>query len=442
MGVWKRSPGARECALRHPELRKNFARVLKDCSDEDISGSPYAIFDYTLDPSFGTSEDLGNLRFKLNHLGLKLFLDFVPNHLALDHPLTESEPAVFIQGVQKDFEKDPSSFFKTSTGRYFAHGRDPYFPAWNDTVQVNYFSPDYRRFCERQLLKIAEICDGVRCDMAMLGLNRIFKKIWSPYLEKTPEPSAEYWGQVISGVRAKHPLFSFIAETYWDLEWELQQLGFDYTYDKKLYDKLLNDSAASIQGHLKADIAYQDKSMRFIENHDEARAAKIFGVEKSQAAAVVMSTVPGMHFFHEGQMDGKTMQVPIQLTRTPEEKPIKILRDFYQVLLEYSNDEVFHKGSWQLLEVTSVWKDLQDFKNMLAWAWENNSRICLVIVNYSSETSQARVRMPEHWLKQKTLTLHDKMASITYVRDVEELKQQGLYVALPAWKAHLFEFGI
>ena len=442
MGVWKRSPGALECALRFEALWKAGDFMLKGCCDEDFLGSPYAVYDYTLDPSFGSAEDLAKLRLKLNSFGLKMILDFVSNHLALDHPLTVSRPDLFVQAAEKDFEEDRPSFFKTPQGRYYAHGRDPYFPAWSDTVQVNYFSEGYRQFSEEQLLKIADVCDGVRCDMAMLGLNKIFKKIWNPYLKNMREPSAEYWAELISAVRTKHSQFLFIAEAYWDLEWELQQLGFDYTYDKRFYDRLVKDSAGSVQAHLKAEQSFQSKSMRFIENHDEERAVKVFGVEKSQAAAVAAYTVPGMRFFHEGQIEGKSFHPPIQFIRIPEEKPIKLLGDFYQILLEYSNDEILHDGKWQLLEVTSVWKDDYHFKNMMAWGWEHKNQIRLIILNYSGETSQGRLRFPDEWLKKKTITLNDKMASVTYVRDVEELKKQGLYAALPAWKAHLFEFGV
>lgn len=442
MGVWQRSPGARRLALESEHLLKTCRQILPDFKEGDIQGSPYAVYNYQLEPEFGSPEELSALRRRLNAFGLKLILDFVPNHLALDHPAVETNPDYFIQASKEDLEKDPGTFFKTPGGRYFAHGKDPHFPAWTDTVQVNYFSPAYRRFSEDQLLKIAEVCDGVRCDMTMLGLNRIFEKGWKRFLDRTPVPSAEYWKDLISAVRKKHPAFLFMAESYWELEWELQQLGFNFTYDKKLYDRLIHDPAFIIIEHLKAELSYQEKSVRFIENHDEHCAAKVFGVEKSQAAAVVMSTLPGMRFFHEGQLEGRTEHVPIQLRRAPAEKPIKMLRDFYHLILEYSGQEIMHEGIWHFFEPATAWSDNQTYKNLLVWGWEYKGKVCLIIVNYSNETSQGRVKFPLEWLKQKTITLNDKAASVTYVRSVEELKHQGLYAALPAWKAHLFEFGI
>ena len=99
---------------------------------------------------------------------------------------------------------------------------------------------------------------------------------------------------MISAVKKKHKGFLFVAEAYWDLEWELQQQGFDFCYDKKLYDRLEHSNAESIRLHLCADLSYQGKLVRFIENHDEPRAATSFPEAKQRAAALTMATLPGM----------------------------------------------------------------------------------------------------------------------------------------------------
>ena len=77
------------------------------------------------------------------------------------------------------------------------------------------------------------------------------------------------------------------------MEWTLQQQGFDLCYDKRLYDRLAHESAESVRGHLQADAGYQERLIRFIENHDEPRAAATFGPAQARAAAVVMSTLAG-----------------------------------------------------------------------------------------------------------------------------------------------------
>src|SRR5262249_36697057 len=149
----------------------------------------------------------------------------------------------------------------------------------------------------------AEQCDGVRCDMAMLLLSDIFQRTWGE--RAGAYPAQEYWSEIIQAVRHSHPDFLFMAEAYWDLEWTLQQLGFDYCYDKRLYDRLEHEDANSVRGHLMASLDYQQKLVRFIENHDEPRALAAFPLAKARAAAVTTSTLPGAKLFHEGQFEGR-----------------------------------------------------------------------------------------------------------------------------------------
>src|SRR5207302_3088107 len=118
----------------------------------------------------------------------------------------------------------------------------------------------------------------------------------------------EFW----TDARAAVPDLLLIAEVYWDLEWRLQQLGFDFTYDKRLYDRLLHSPARDVAAHLTADDDYQRRSVRFIENHDEPRSASVFE-DRVTAAAVVMSTVQGMRFYYDGQFEGRRVHVPVQL---------------------------------------------------------------------------------------------------------------------------------
>src|SRR4051812_17824616 len=110
-----------------------------------------------------------------------------------------------------------------------------------------------------------------------------------------------------------------LAEVYWDLEYKLQQLGFDYTYDKRLYDRLVKNDANLLRLHLRATVDYQQRLARFIENHDEERAVTVFGRPRSCAAAVLALTLPGMRLLHEGQLAGRARRVPVQLGRRLDE---------------------------------------------------------------------------------------------------------------------------
>src|SRR5262249_55782086 len=160
--------------------------------------------------------------------GFKLILDFVPNHLGLDHPWLKEQPDVFVQSPSEA----PGTFRQeTKSGvRWLANGKDPYFPPWTDTVQIDYRRGAARAAMTGLLQSVADRCDGVRCDMAMLLLNDIFPKTWAHMPVSIPPPATEFWADAITAVKKAHPGFLFLAEAYWNLEGRLQSQGFDYTY--------------------------------------------------------------------------------------------------------------------------------------------------------------------------------------------------------------------
>ena len=178
-------------------------------------------------------------------------------------------------GEEADARAHPDAFFSPDRGVYLAHGRDPNFPPWTDTAQLNFYSTDLRQALIKELLRIAEVADGVRCDMAMLALNDVFGGVWGK-LANYPKPDTEFWAEAITQVKQRRPDFLFLAEAYWGLEKQLQQLGFDFTYDKVFYDRLRFSNARDIREHLMTDGPYQQRSVHFIENHDEERAVTRF----------------------------------------------------------------------------------------------------------------------------------------------------------------------
>ena len=273
MGVWTRSPAGADVAMSDAALCASFAEALPGYRPEDVVGSPYCVREYVVDPHLGGPAGLRSARDALARRGLGLVLDFVPNHVAPDHPWTVARPELFVQGTAGDLAADPRSFIEVA-GQVYALGRDPYFPAWPDVVQLNAFSAALRAAVVDTLREIADQCDGVRCDMAMLVMNDIFTRTWGE--RAGARPPDDYWPTVIGALHESHPGFRFVAEAYWDLEWALQQQGFDFCYDKRLYDRLVHESAEQVRLHLLADDSYQTRLVRFIENHDEPRAASVF----------------------------------------------------------------------------------------------------------------------------------------------------------------------
>ena len=433
MGVWERSPVGISITNQNSSQLADFRRALPDFRLEDNVGSPYCVRRYTVDGHLGGAEGLAVARRELAKRGMNLILDFVPNHVAPDHPWVAECPEYFIRGKADDARSDPSSFVDIC-GTIFARGRDPYFPAWPDVLQLNAFEPGLRQAAMETVESIAAQCDGIRCDMAMLLLNRIFERTWGR--RAGPPPATEYWPNLISAIKKRHPAFLFIAEAYWDLEWELQQQGFDFCYDKKLYDRLERGDAESIRLHLCADLAYQAKLLRFIENHDEPRAAATFAPAKERAAAVIAATLPGVRLFHEGQLEGRKTRLPVFLGRYPHECTDQELLSFYTRLLAEINRPIFRNGQWRLDDRTG-WPDNSSFQNLLAWSWEQADERYLIAVNFSDDPLQARLQVP--WAENRTqYILMDALSSVTYERDGDEMWSPGLYVALGPWEYHIF----
>jgi hypothetical protein len=436
MGVWQRSPAGKKLARSLAPLLEEYRKALPDFTPEDIPGSPYCIRDYSVDECLGGPEGLYITRTALLNCGLSLILDFVPNHVAMDHDWVFERPEFIIQGDATDLIRAPRDFFQ-SGGRVFACGRDPNYPPWQDVAQLNAFHPGLRDAAVGTLLGIAAQCDGVRCDMSILLINRIFQKTWGSRAGQ--EPQREYWVQVIEDVRNRYPDFAFIAEAYWDLERELQQQGFDYCYDKRLYDRLIHESADTIRLHLSGEPAYQHKLVRFIENHDELRAAATFDAEKAGTAAVVIATLPGARLFYDGQFEGRKVKLPVQLGRRPEEYPDRELRCFYRTLLESVKDARLREGTWNLCEL-SGWPDNESFRNFVAWIWAGADRHHLVVVNLSERRSQGRIRMPGLSLSGRSWQLVDLLSGDVFERDGNEMTDPGLYVDLKPWGYHFLEF--
>ncbi|MGA2924713.1 MAG: alpha-amylase family glycosyl hydrolase [Solirubrobacteraceae bacterium] len=431
MGVWQRSPAGRKIALEDPQLVAGYRAALGQLRDEDVLGSPYCVHDYTVDARFGGPEALAQARSQLAARGVALILDYVPNHVAVDHPWGTERPACLLAGSHEELAARPKEFVEVG-GRVFAKGRDPYFDPWQDVLQLNAYSRVLRDAAAQTVIAIGYQCDGLRCDMAMLMTNEVFARTWGQ--RPGPAPEDEFWPTLIGRCREVHPELLFLAEVYWDMEWTMQQQGFDLCYDKRLYDRLRYEGPASVRGHLQADAGYQQRLLRFIENHDEPRAAATFGAEQARAAAVVISTLQGARLYHDGQLDGLRTQLPVQLGRGPDELADAELRAFYDRLLAVVPQ--VRAGEWRLCECAGAAGE-----QLLAWCWSAPEARHLVVVNLSAQPGEGSVRLPWEDLAGREWTLTDRLADARYERAGDALAADGLYVALDAWGTHLLAFG-
>ena len=437
MGVWRRSPIGRRISQANVDLYGEYSQSVPDWKMEDLPGSPYCVKEYSVDPRLGGTEAIKKLKNKFHNLGIKLILDFVPNHTSQDHKWVSTHPEFYVHGTESDYLQYPRDFFEAS-GNIICKGRDPFFPPWQDVAQLNAYSIPYRKASAEQLKKIGTLCDGVRCDMAMLLINHVFSYTWQQRAGTTPE--TEYWRDVITDVRGKYPEFLFIAEAYWDLEWDLMQLGFDYCYDKRLYDRLTRETADTVRQHLNADLAFQSKLVRFLENHDEPRAAAIVPLNRMKAASLITATLPGAVLLYEGQWDGRKTRNHVLLGRRQQELPDSEIQNFYQLLLGAIND-ISAESDWVLCDV-SGWTDNQSCHNLIAYCWRKQGRVLLTIVNFSETPSQGKVSLPWEVDQSSQMEFHDLFGHERFIRDGSQLSEEGLFVELPAWGFHFLSIDI
>ncbi len=436
MGMWERSPESRREFRGDAASFASFQKALPGATLEDVVGSPYSIRRYQPDARIGDWTSLDATRDKLHARGLRLMLDFVPNHVALDHPWVREEPEYFIQGSPEDFARDPSAYYRAETysgTRYIARARDPYFPPWRDVAQLNHFNPAMRTALIADLVETAKHCDGFRCDMAMLVLNDIFARTWASKLTGATPPATEFW----QDVRAALPEKILMAEAYWGTEARLLELGFDFTYDKTLLDALKAGNAAAVRDKISGDLAYQSHMARCLENHDEARSAAVFPPGPLHAAATLIATLPGLRFYQQGQFEGRRIQLPVALSHAAAETADPALEAFYRQLLQISNEMVFHSGSWRRLDVQDFGDGLA--ANLIAYDWQTENSWKLIVVNFGEATAQGRLHLGDRIQAGRSYRFNDQLNQAVYLRDGDELRAAGLYVRLDGFQAHLFE---
>ena len=437
LSVWNTGLASQKVSRIQGDWQRDFRETLPDLQEEDIAGSGFAITGYSVHPALGRDEALARLRKRLQKRGLKLMLDFVPNHMGLDHPWVEDHPEFFVGGTEDDLAREPQNYIRVKRNQgdlILAYGRDPYFSGWPDTLQLDYSNSALQEAMIGELMRISSQCDGLRCDMAMLVLPEIFERTWGRRAEL-------FWPKATKKVREQSPDFCFMAEVYWDMEWTLQQQGFDHAYDKRLYDRLREGHARPVREHLYAGLDFQNKLSRFLENHDEPRAATTFDPKVHQAAAIITFLSPGLRFFHQGQFDGRRKRISPHLVRAPKEPVDKELQLFYDKLLGVLRLPVVREGQWRLLECVPAWDGNGSWDSFLVFAWQQGleGNRLLVLVNYAPYQSQCFVRLPFSDMDGHKVQFKDVLSSATYDHDGSDLLSRGLYLDMAPWSYKIID---
>jgi hypothetical protein len=323
LSVWQTGQAARQVSRSNPQWLAEYREILPDLQEEAICGSEFAITSYTLNTRLGKGLALIRLRDRLHQRGLKLMLDFVPNHTAPDHPWIREHPEYYVTGTEALLAEQPQNY---------------------------------------------------------------------------------------------------------------------YTYDKRLYDRLREQQAHPVREHFRADLDYQRKSARFLENHDEPRAAATFPPGVHEAAAVLTCFCPGLRFFHQGQLQGWNRKISVHLCRGPQQPSDPGLQEFYRQLLDALRLSVFRIGDWQLLECKPAWEGNWTGDCFIAFAWQGvDGQRAIAVVNYAPNQSQCYLTLPWPNLHGQMYRLNNLMATDSYGRSGDSLLSPGLYLDLPAWGYGVFE---
>ncbi len=436
MGVWQRSPISRRMNLENPANAAQFSLALPGWKPEDVISSPYSVAAYAPDPRMGNWQALDAAREKLRARGIALFLDFVGNHTALDHPWMREHSDYYVQASPGEFQKNPQLYYTQSTPqgpRYIALAKDPYFPPWPDVAQLNHFNPGLRAAQLADLRTIASHCDGVRCDMAMLQLNDIFNNNWRHLLGDTPAPEKEFWTEAHAAVRK----LTLLAEAYWGTEQRLVDLGFSYSYDKTLYDATRDHNIPQIRERLWSFPERKSDFARFMENHDEQRRAVVFPDDHLAADGTLLSTLPGIRFYHQGELEGRRIHLPITLRIAADEPPDPLSAKFFQKILQITRQDVFHEGKWNLLDVAPEGDAPPDA--LMVYEWRSPKAWKIIAVNLAAYASQGRVPLAGRVSPTQNYAFNDELNNVRYDRTGAELHNLGLFIRRDAFQAHIFD---
>jgi len=430
MGVWQLGDYGLNHDRTDPNLKKSYDSVLPGWTNDDVIGSPYAIVKYEVNTQIGTASDLAAVRTKLHNRGMKLMLDFVPNHSAYDCPDVTDHINYYIRAPQGT--SDPSKYFDNGV----AYGCGQWCDPWTDVAQLNYFDQDFRAARIETLKTIASVCDGMRCDMAHLILNDVFGSCWSTELSAWgySTPSTEFWSDAISAVKKEYPDCIFMAEAYGDnIATTLAGLGFDYIYDKEAIDSLKNHDVQGLINKFKS--ADLNHLAHFTENHDEPRSMETFWnyAPASDAASAALLSLPGVRFVFQDQWYGYAKKLDVHLRRALSENPNNEVVAFFNAFLPILGLDSVSTGTFSIQTYTGA-------NTVLTWKWVKGTEHVLFCINFGEAQAWGNIICDDAPETGATIPVQELISGVTYYRDPKEMKTTGLVVGLDAYQVQVFKY--
>ena len=395
-----------------------------------------------------------------------------------DHYFDRSDAAVVFKRVDR----------WTGSETYIYHGNDGTSMPWNDTAQLNYLNPEVREAVIQTILHVARQTPVIRFDAAMTLTKKHFQRLWFPEpgtggaiptraehgLTKADFDAAmpaEFWREVVDRVAAEAPDTLLLAEAFWLMEgYFVRTLGMHRVYNSAFMNMLRDEDNAKYRSVMKNTLEFDPQILKrfvnFVNNPDEDSAVEQFGKgDKYFGICSMMATLPGLPMFGHGQIEGYAEKYGMEYRRAYwDEQP-----DGY--LVERHEREVF-----PLLHRRHFFAGVEDF--LLYDFFDSGGSVNEDVFAYSNRSGPARSLVVYHnrfatargWIKssaaysvkaegdgdrrlvQKTLgeglglrddgnyfcLFRDHITGLEYIRNSGEIRANGLFVELEAYKCHVF----
>ncbi|MEO0185140.1 MAG: alpha-amylase family glycosyl hydrolase, partial [candidate division WOR-3 bacterium] len=439
IGIWERS--------------KASAKIKRLCGNPEAIASAYSVYDYIIARELGGDEAFNDLKRRALGYNIRIAVDMVPNHTAIDSKWIREHPDWFIQRDNPPFfnyqfsgpdlsddpkigiyledgyyrRTDAAVVFKLverSTGRtrYIYHGNDGTSTPWNDTAQLNFLMSEVREAVIQKIIDIARKSPIIRLDAAMTLTKKHYHRLWFPEPGKGGDiPSRteysmthsqfnkvfpkEFWRQVVDRISLEASDTLLLAEAFWLMEgYFVRNLGMHRVYNSAFMNMLKMEQNKEYHQVLKNVLDYNPEILRrfvnFMSNPDELTAVQQFGKDdKYFGVCIMMATMPGLCMFGHGQIEGFQEKYGMEYQRSYWDEKID------EYLVKRHEQEIF-----PILKKRHLFSGVQNFflydffdknaivnDNVFAYSNGNATERALIVYNNRYQEAQGWIRGSERF---------------------------------------------